>query len=73
MARLDALTVRDFVALFVIVARTIAQYHSANAQQLVEESFEVADAFVSASEGQWAAKAEQNHIGRAEQKKPPPR
>jgi len=57
----DALAVRDLVALTVIAARTIAQYHTTSPQQLVAEAFEVADAFVTASEGQWANGARENH------------
>jgi len=61
MAGFDALAVRDLVALTVIAARTIAQYHAANAEALVGEAFEVADAFIAASEGRWADGARANH------------
>jgi hypothetical protein len=65
----DALSVRDLVALTVIAARTVAQYHATSAQQIVAEAFEVADAFVQASEGQWANGARANHQERAERRR----
>lgn len=61
MAGFDALSVRDLVALTVIAARTIAQYHARDAATLVGEAFEVADSFVAASEGRWADGARANH------------
>jgi len=69
MAGFDALSVRDLVALTVIAARTIAQYHSASAEQLVSEAYEVADAFVTRSEGKWADGARANHIAKKAERK----
>ncbi len=62
------LSVRDLVALSVIVARTIAQYHSTSAKALVQEAFDVADEFVTESEGGWSEGARQNHVDQRAQR-----
>ena len=69
MPAFESLSVRDLVALTVIAARTVAQYHATSAEQLVVEAFEVADAFVQASEGQWANGARADHQERAAQRR----
>jgi hypothetical protein len=64
MAGFSALSVRDLVGLVVIASRMIGQSHVSSARQLVAEAFEVADAFVEQSEGQWANGARANHTAR---------
>jgi len=61
MSVLDALTVRDLVALVVIASRTIREGIAETPAPLVDAAFAVADEFVDRSESQWAAGARENH------------
>jgi hypothetical protein len=66
MAAINALSVRDLIALIVIYGKTIADDgHPVKPKELVEHAFGVADEFVAASEGRWAESAHAEHIERA--------
>lgn len=67
MAGLNALSVRDLVALTVIASRTCSSETKPAPAVLVREAYAVADAFVTQSEARWATAARSSH----EHNKPP--
>ena len=60
MSGLNALSVRDLVALTVIATRTL-HGDDGDPDKLVAEAFGIADAFVTQSESYWSEKARANH------------
>ena len=69
MPGFDSLQVRDLVALSTICARMVGGLDGAAPKELVAHAFEIADAFVMASEGRWAEGAWKNHVQKAEDRK----
>ena len=69
MPGLDALSVRDLVALSTICARMVGGIDGAMPDDLVAHAFAIADAFVERSEGRWANGARQSHLQKAEDRK----
>lgn len=61
-------TARDVVAFGVILTRTHAERGTRDPRDLVGEAFQVADAFVAASEGGWAKGARANHAAVGDRK-----
>jgi len=70
MAGLNALQVRDLVALAIVVSRSmVVRSEDLNAQAMVKIAYEIADEFVEKSEGRWATDARQNHEEKSSSKR----
>ena len=70
MAGLNALTVRDLVALSIVVSRSmVVRSEDLNPLAMVKIAYEIADEFVEKSEGRWATDARVNHQEKKSSKK----